>query len=116
MAPSKSLNIGCPVRAVCPQAPKEMLALIDDEQAMLASFLIMRRGCRICRWTGAMKPWWSVCGRGTPTLVGELDITHNGKNEDRPSWGCIGLSVAEAEPLAGRQPTAVKTTPLARWI
>lgn len=96
-------------------AQGDVLALIDDEQAMLASFLIMRRGCRILPVDGSdetlverLRAWDANIGRRS------RHHTHDGKNEDRPSWGCIGLSVAEAEPLAGRQPTAVKTTPLAR--
>lgn len=96
-------------------AQGDVLALIDDERAMLASFLIMRRGCRILPVDGSdealverLRAWDANIGRRT------RHHTHDGKNEDRPSWGCIGLSVAEAEPLAGRQATAVKTTPLAR--
>ena len=96
-------------------AQGDVLARIDDEHAMLASFLIMRRGCRILPVEGSHealverpRAWDANIGRRS------RHHTHDGKNEDRPSWGCIGLSVAEAEPLAGRQPTAIKTTPLAR--
>ena len=95
-------------------AQGDVLARVDDERAMLASFLIMRRGCRILPVEGSddvlvdrLRAWDANIGRRS------RHHTHDGHNEDRPSWGCIGLSVAEAEPLAGRQPTAVKTTPLA---
>lgn len=95
-------------------AQGDVLARIDDERYMLASFLIMRRGCRILPVEGSdevlverLRAWDANIGRRS------RHHTHEGQNEDRPSWGCIGLSVAEAEPLTGRQPTAVKTTPLA---
>ncbi len=95
-------------------AQGDVLARIDDERDMLSSFLIMRRGCRILPVEGSeedlverLRDWDPNIGRRS------RHHTHEGQNEDRPSWGCIGLSVADAEPLAGRQPTAVKTTPLA---
>jgi|GEM_PF-225037 len=96
-------------------AQGDVLARIDDERGMLSSFLIMRRGCRILPVEGSdealierLRAWDANIGRRS------RHHTHEGQNEDRPSWGCIGLPVSEAEPMAGRQASAVKTTPLAR--
>jgi thiamine biosynthesis protein ThiI len=95
-------------------AQGDVLAKVDDERDMLSSFLIMRRGCRILPIEGSdgalverLRAWDANIGRRS------RHHTHDGHNEDRPSWGCIGLRVEEAEPLAGRQDSAVKTTPLA---
>ena len=95
-------------------AQGDVLAKVDDERDMLSSFLIMRRGCRILPIEGSdealverLRAWDANIGRRS------RHHTHDGQNEDRPSWGCIGLSVADAEPLAARAASAVKTTPLA---
>lgn len=95
-------------------AQGDVLAKVEDERDMLSSFLIMRRGCRILPIEGSdealverLRAWDANIGRRS------RHHTHDGRNEDRPSWGCIGLSVEEAEPLAGRPASAVKTTPLA---
>ena len=96
-------------------AQGDVLAKVGDLNAMLSSFLIMRRGCRILPVEGSdeglverLRAWDASIGRRS------RHHTHDGDNQNRPSWGCIGLSLDEAEPLAGRQSTAVKTTPLAR--
>ena len=95
-------------------AQGDVLAKLDDERDMLSSFLLMRRGCRILPIEGSneamverLRAWDPNIGRRS------RHHTEDGRNEDRPSWGCIGLRVEEAEPLAGRKDSAVKTTPLA---
>jgi len=96
-----------------PGVQGDVLCNITDEESMLSSFLVMRRGSRIIptkesqtEFVEILKSWDPYLGRNSN--VRDL----HGKMRRRHPWGVVGLSVEEGESLIERKESEVKTVPL----
>ena len=96
-----------------PGVQGDVLCKVTDEDSMLSSFLVMRRGSRLIptkesenEFVEILKTWDPYLGRNSN--VRDL----NGKMRRRHPWGVVGLSVEEGESLIERDESEVKTVPL----
>lgn len=96
-----------------PGVQGDVLCKVEDEESMLSSFLVMRRGSRIIptkesdpHYIEILKNWDPYLGRNSN--VRDL----HGKMRRRHPWGVVGLSVDEGESLIERKESEVKTVPL----
>ena len=96
-----------------PGVQGDVLCKVTDEDSMLSSFLVMRRGSRLIptkesetEYVELLKSWDPYLGRNSN--VRDL----NGKMRRRHPWGVVGLSVEEGESLIERDESEVKTVPL----
>ncbi|MGB2236475.1 MAG: THUMP domain-containing protein, partial [Candidatus Poseidoniaceae archaeon] len=96
-----------------PGVQGDVLCKVTDEDSMLSSFLVMRRGSRLIptkesetEFVKILKSWDPYLGRNSN--VRDL----NGKMRRRHPWGVVALSVEEGESLIERNESEVKTVPL----
>ena len=96
-----------------PGVQGDVLCRVTDEESLLSTFLIMRRGSRIIPVEGSdeqllqiLRDWDPFLGRTTAIL----DL--HGKVKKRHPWGVVGISVEEGESMIQRPESDVKTVPL----
>ena len=96
-----------------PGVQGDVLCKITDEETLLSSFLVMRRGSRMIPIDGSdtnlvdvLKQWDPYLGRNTN--IRDL----NGNIKQRYPWGVVGMSVEQGEALIERNESDVKTVPL----
>ena len=96
-----------------PGVQGDVLCRVSDEESLLSTFLIMRRGSRIIPVEGCdekllqiLLDWDPFVGRTTAIL----DL--QGKVKKRHPWGVVGISVEEGESMIQRPESDVKTVPL----
>ena len=96
-----------------PGVQGDVLCRVTDEESLLSTFLIMRRGSRIIPVEGSdealletLRSWDPFIGRKTAIM----DL--HGKVKQRHPWGVVGITVEEGESLIQRRESDVKTVPL----
>ena len=96
-----------------PGVQGDVLCRVTDEDTLMSSFLVMRRGSRLIptkesdpKLVEILKEWDPHLGRNSS--VRDL----HGKIRKRHPWGVVGLSVEEGEAMIERQESEVKTVPL----
>lgn len=96
-----------------PGVQGDVLCKVTDEDTLMSSFLVMRRGSRLIPTkesdsvlVAILKEWDPYLGRNSN--VRDL----HGQIRKRHPWGVVGLSVEEGEALIERQESEVKTVPL----
>ncbi len=96
-----------------PGVQGDVLCRVTNEETMLASFLVMRRGSRLIpteesdsKFVEILKDWDPYLGRNSN--VRDL----HGKMRRRHPWGVVGLTVNEGEDLIERKESEGKTVPL----
>jgi len=96
-----------------PGVQGDVLCRVTNEETMLASFLVMRRGSRLIpteesdsQFVEILKDWDPYLGRNSN--VRDL----HGKMRRRHPWGVVGLTVNEGEDLIERKESEGKTVPL----
>lgn len=96
-----------------PGVQGDVLCRVTDEDTLMSSFLVMRRGSRLIptkesdpELVEILKEWDAYLGRNSSVrdLHGEIRKRH--------PWGVVGLSVEEGEAMIERQESEVKTVPL----
>jgi thiamine biosynthesis protein ThiI len=96
-----------------PGVQGDVLARINDEDSMLAAFLIMRRGSRLIPVDGCDETLIEVLRNWDPFLGRQSnEKTPSGAKRKRHPWGVVGLSTEEGETYVKRRETDVKTVPL----
>ena len=96
-----------------PGVQGDVLCRIKDEESMLSSFLVMRRGSRILPVEGSDDELLEILRKWDPYLGRNSKIIDlHGKKKQRHPWGVVGLSVEEGESLIERRESDVKTVPL----
>tara|TARA_B100001758_G_C18381388_1_gene597439 strand:- start:553 stop:1389 length:837 start_codon:yes stop_codon:yes gene_type:complete len=96
-----------------PGVQGDVLCRIDDEESLLSSFMIMRRGSRLIPVEGCDEDLLNILKNWDPYL-GRNSIVKNPKGEKRfrHPWGVVGLTTEEGESLIKRRESDVKTVPL----
>ncbi|MBA4694585.1 MAG: hypothetical protein H2066_01875 [Candidatus Poseidoniales archaeon] len=96
-----------------PGVQGDVLCRIDDEESLLSSFMIMRRGSRLIPVEGCDEDLLNILRNWDPYL-GRNSIVKNPKGEKRfrHPWGVVGLTTEEGESLIKRRESDVKTVPL----
>ena len=96
-----------------PGVQGDVLCRIDDEESLLSSFMIMRRGSRLIPVEGSDEDLLNILRNWDPYL-GRNSIVKNPKGEKRfrHPWGVVGLTTEEGESLIKRRESDVKTVPL----
>ena len=96
-----------------PGVQGDVLCRVTDEESLLSTFLIMRRGSRIIPVEGSdenliqiLRMWDPFIGRKSAIM----DL--HGKVKQRHPWGVIGITVEEGESMIQRRASDVKTVPL----
>ena len=96
-----------------PGVQGDVLCKVTDEESLLSTFLIMRRGSRIIPVEGSdddliqiLRMWDPFIGRKSAIM----DL--HGKVKQRHPWGVVGITVEEGESLIQRRESDVKTVPL----
>ena len=96
-----------------PGVQGDVLCRVTNEDTLMSSFLVMRRGSRLIptkesdpELVEILKEWDPYLGRNSS--VRDL----HGKIRKRHPWGVVGLSVEEGEAMIERQESEVKTVPL----
>ncbi len=96
-----------------PGVQGDVLCRVTDEESLLSTFLIMRRGSRVIPVEGSdenlvqiLRMWDPFIGRKTAIM----DL--HGKVKQRHPWGVIGITVEDGESMIRRRASDVKTVPL----
>lgn len=96
-----------------PGVQGDVLCRVTDEESLLSTFLIMRRGSRVIPVEGSdenlvqiLRMWDPFIGRKTAIM----DL--HGKVKQRHPWGVIGITVEDGESMISRRASDVKTVPL----
>ena len=96
-----------------PGVQGDVLCKVTDEESLLSTFLIMRRGSRIIPVEGSddnliqiLRMWDPFIGRKSAIM----DL--HGKVKQRHPWGVVGITVEKGESLIQRRESDVKTVPL----
>ena len=104
-----------------PGVQGDVLCKITDEDTLLSSFLIMRRGSRLIPVEGSDEKLLEILRRWDP-FIGRTtrEWTRERIQRDRYPWGVVGLSIDEGEKLIvrteGRKTTPLSTLePLCGW-
>ena len=104
-----------------PGVQGDVLCKITDEDTLLSSFLIMRRGSRLIPVEGSDEKLLDILRRWDP-FIGRTtrEWTRERIQRDRYPWGVVGLSIDEGEKLIvraeGRKTTPLSTLePLCGW-
>ena len=96
-----------------PGVQGDVLCRVTDEESLLSTFLIMRRGSRVIPVEGSdenlvqiLRMWDPFIGRKTAIM----DL--HGKVKQRHPWGVIGITVEDGKSMIRRRASDVKTVPL----
>ena len=96
-----------------PGVQGDVLAQINDEDSLLAAFLIMRRGSRLIPVDGCDETLLDVLRKWDPFLGRQSNEKNpSGSKRKRHPWGVVGLSAEEGETYVKRREADVKTVPL----
>jgi len=96
-----------------PGVQGDVLCKITNEDEMIDSFLIMRRGSRLIPVEGSDEKLLGELRKWDPSIGKNSKIKDiEGKIKQRYPWGVIGMSIEEGEKLFTRSQDEVKTVPL----